>query len=96
MAAPSPQAPAADPDEAWSLLDSYLELAPEAMEETLRLKGQILVAGALGKAELVDSAQSVLARSQTACPSGKSILRFFDFGRGRLGVRLREAEDGRG
>jgi serine/threonine-protein kinase len=64
MAAPSSQAPAADPDEAWRLLESYLNVAPESWEEYLRLKGQILVAGALAKAELADSARSVLSRSQ--------------------------------
>jgi serine/threonine-protein kinase len=64
MAAPSSQAPAADPDQAWELLDSYLQVAPESMEDYFRLRGQILVAGALGKAELVDSARAVLDRSK--------------------------------
>lgn len=71
MAAPSSQALAPDPDEAWELLDAYLAVAPGGIEEYLRLKGQILVAGILGKAastldrpELVDSADAVLIRSR--------------------------------
>ncbi len=64
MAAPSSQAPEADPQEAWALLDSYLEGAPPSQVDYLRLKGQILIAGVLGKAGLADSASAVLARSR--------------------------------
>ncbi len=64
MAAPSAQAPAPDPEEAWELLDAYLEVAPPSLEEYLRLKGQILVAGTLGRAEFTDSADALLERSR--------------------------------
>ena len=66
MAAPSPRAPAADPDRAWEYFDSYIEAAPRGAEEYLRIKGQILVAGTLGKAELTDSANAVLSRSKAS------------------------------
>lgn len=64
LAAPYAQAPAPDPDEAWDTLERYLELVPPSMEEYLRLEGQILVAGTLGRAELKDSADAVLLRSR--------------------------------
>lgn len=64
LAAPSAQAPDPDPDEAWAILNSYVAAAPPALKESLRLKGQILVAGTLGRAELTDSADAVLARSR--------------------------------
>lgn len=64
MAAPFPQAPDADPDEAWRILDSFLDVLPSRIREVQRLKGQILVAGVLGKAQLTDSANAVLARSR--------------------------------
>lgn len=63
-AAPSLQAPTAEPDEAWRNLEGYLAVAPQGAEEVLRFKGQLLVAGALGKAGLPDSAQAVLSRSR--------------------------------
>ena len=66
MAAPSPRAPEADPDQAWKLLDSYLAAAPSGGEDYFRVKGQLLVAGVLGKAELTDSADAVLARSKAS------------------------------
>jgi hypothetical protein len=66
MAAPSPRAPEANPEVAWDLLDSYLAAAPPGAEEYLRLKGQILVAGILGKAELADSANALLSRSKAS------------------------------
>jgi len=66
MAAPSPRAPDANPDAVWGLFDSYLAAAPPGYEEYLRLKGQILVAGILGKAELTDSANAVLSRSKAS------------------------------
>lgn len=64
LAAPFAQAPAADPEAAWTSLDQYLEVAPPGHRDYLRIKGQILVAGALGRAELTDSAEAVLARSR--------------------------------
>lgn len=63
-AAPSLQAPTVSPPESWEMLDRYLAVAPPGMEEALRYKGQILVAGALGKAEFPDSAEAVLSRSR--------------------------------
>jgi TolB-like protein len=66
LAAPSPQAPQPNPDEAWSTLKAYLDVAPRQAEQYLRLKGQILVAGALGRAGLRDSADAVLSRSRAA------------------------------
>jgi len=64
LAAPSSQAPDPDPDEAWTTLELYLDAVPEQLQEQARIKGQILVAGTLGRAEMVDSAEAVLARSQ--------------------------------
>ncbi len=37
LAAPSPQAPEPNPDEAWSTLEGYLQVAPRQAEEYLRL-----------------------------------------------------------
>jgi tetratricopeptide (TPR) repeat protein len=64
LAAPYAQAPDPDPDEAWDALERYLEVVPPQLQEYMRLKGQILVAGTLGRAELIDSANAVLARSR--------------------------------
>ena len=64
LAAPYAQAPAPNPGEAWDVLERYLELVPPSMKEYLRLEGQILVAGTLGRAELKDSADAVLLRSR--------------------------------
>jgi tetratricopeptide (TPR) repeat protein len=64
LAAPSSRAPDPDPDEAWAALDGYLEAVPERLQEYMRLKGQILVAGTLGRAQLPDSAEAVLSRSK--------------------------------
>jgi len=64
LAAPYAQAPDPNPDEAWDTLERYLEVVPSQMREYMRLKGQILVAGTLGRAELTDSAEAVLARSR--------------------------------
>jgi tetratricopeptide (TPR) repeat protein len=64
LAAPYAQAPEPDPDEAWDTLERFLELLPSRMVEYQRLKGQILVAGTLGRAELTDSAEAVLIRSR--------------------------------
>ena len=66
LAAPFAQAPAPNPDEAWDTLERYLELVPPQARDYLRLKGQILVAGTLGRAELKDSADAVLLRSRPA------------------------------
>jgi TolB-like protein len=64
LAAPYNQAPAPDPDEAWATLERYLEVVPSGLRDYLRIKGQILVAGTLGRAELQDSAEAVLGRSK--------------------------------
>jgi TolB-like protein len=66
LAAPFAQAPAPNPDEAWDTLERYVALVPPQAEEYYRLKGQILVAGTLGRAELKDSADAVLLRSRPA------------------------------
>jgi tetratricopeptide (TPR) repeat protein len=63
LAAPYSQAPAPDPDEAWATLDRYLEVVPPGYRDYLKIKGQILVAGTLGKAAMRDSAEAVLSRS---------------------------------
>jgi tetratricopeptide (TPR) repeat protein len=64
LAAPSSQAPDPDPEEAWATLEEFVTRIPEQGREYQRLKGQLLVAGALARAELRDSAEAVLARSQ--------------------------------
>jgi len=64
LAAPYPQALAPDPEDAWASLDQYLEVVPPSYRDYLKIKGQILVAGALARAELTDSAEAVLARSK--------------------------------
>jgi TolB-like protein len=66
MAAPYSQAMEPDPDAAWAALDQYLEVVPPRFQDYLRIKGQILVAGALDRAGLPDSANAVLARSKPA------------------------------
>jgi TolB-like protein len=65
LSAPYPQAPAPDPDEAWTDLEDYLALVPPRLQEFERLKGSILVAGVLARAELRDSAEAVLSRSRS-------------------------------
>jgi serine/threonine-protein kinase len=64
MAAPYAQAPDPDPQEAWDALERFLDVVPPQAKEYYRLEGQILVAGILGRAELPDSAEAVLARSR--------------------------------
>lgn len=64
LAAPYPQALEPDPNAAWAALDQYLEVVPSSLQDYLRIKGEILVAGALGRAELTDSANAVLARAR--------------------------------
>ena len=53
-----------DIDKAWSLLDEYLRLSPPNLRDYRRLRGQMLVAMALARAGLADSARSVAARSR--------------------------------
>jgi TolB-like protein len=65
LSAPHPQAPDPDPEEAWAVLDEYLRRVPEPIREYEELKGKILVAGVLARAEQPDSAQAVLARSRS-------------------------------
>ncbi|NNM06501.1 MAG: hypothetical protein HKO65_15515 [Gemmatimonadetes bacterium] len=65
LSAPYPQAPAPDPDEAWEALTGYLRLVPPQFQEFESLKGNILVAGVLARAQLADSAQAVLSRSRS-------------------------------
>jgi len=65
LAAPYPQAPQPDPDAAWAALEDYVALVPEQFREFERLKGTILVGGALARAELRDSAEAVLSRSRS-------------------------------
>lgn len=64
LAAPYSQALDPNPETAWAALDQYLEVVPPSYRDYLRIKGQILVAGTLGRAELQDSAEAVLARSR--------------------------------
>jgi hypothetical protein len=68
LAAPHPQAPDPDPAEAWDILDRYLELVPPQRRAYEELKGRMLVAGTLARAQMPDSARTVLAgaRSNTA------------------------------
>ena len=65
LSAPYPQAPEADPDEAWSALADYLDVVPDQYQAFESLKGNILVAGVLARAELPDSAQAVLSRHRS-------------------------------
>jgi eukaryotic-like serine/threonine-protein kinase len=53
-----------DVDRAWRLLDEYLRLSPPNARDFLRLRGQMLVAMALARAGLADSARSVAERSR--------------------------------
>ncbi len=53
-----------DIDQAWSLLDDYVRLSPPNLRDYRRLRGQMLVAMALARAGLADSARSVAARSR--------------------------------
>jgi eukaryotic-like serine/threonine-protein kinase len=53
-----------DIDKAWSLLDEYLRLSPPNTRDFLRLRGQMLVAMALARAGLADSARAVAERSR--------------------------------
>jgi tetratricopeptide (TPR) repeat protein len=65
LSAPLPQAPTPQPDEAWQALDEYLARVPPQFREFETLKGNILVAGALARAQLTDSARAVLSRSRS-------------------------------
>ncbi len=53
-----------DPDRAWQLVDSLVELSNPRAQEAARLKGQILVGGVLARANLPDSAHSVFLASR--------------------------------
>jgi len=53
----------------WQLLDEYVELSPPELKEVRRLHGQMLVAIALVRANLRDSALSVIERSQPTDPN---------------------------
>jgi serine/threonine-protein kinase len=53
-----------DINRAWSLLDQHVALSPPNVREFRRLRGQMLVAMALARAGLADSARSVAARSR--------------------------------
>jgi hypothetical protein len=53
-----------DPDRAWQLVDSLVELTHPRAREITRLKGQILVGGVLARAEMPDSANSVFLASR--------------------------------
>ncbi|MEQ9570308.1 MAG: hypothetical protein RLN75_08980, partial [Longimicrobiales bacterium] len=57
---------AVDPDveEAWRLLEGGLDRTPEPERGLARLQLQTLVAGALARASMPDSARAVLARSE--------------------------------
>ena len=54
----------ADVPKVWGLLEEYVELSPPEIRSFRRLRGQMLVAIALARAGLNDSARSVIARSQ--------------------------------
>ena len=53
-----------DVPKAWQLLDAYVELSPPEIRDFRRMRGQMLVAIALVRAGLQDSARAVIARSQ--------------------------------
>ena len=53
-----------DINKAWELLDLYVRLSPPNKRDFLRLRGQMLVAIALARAGLADSARSVAVRSR--------------------------------
>jgi tetratricopeptide (TPR) repeat protein len=65
LSAPYPQAPEPDPDQAWADLGDYLAVVPDQYQEFERLKGNILVAGVLARAQMPDSAEAVLSRSRS-------------------------------
>jgi serine/threonine protein kinase/tetratricopeptide (TPR) repeat protein len=53
-----------DIDKAWELLEEYVRLSPPNQRDFLRLRGQMLVAMALARAGLADSAKAVAVRSR--------------------------------
>ena len=65
-----------DPDRAWQLVDSLVELSNPRAREVTRLKGQILVGGVLARANLPDSAHSVFlaSRPTPAVDPGQMLL----------------------
>ena len=56
--------PRPDPDEAWNLFGELRDVTPESAWPYKQRQGQMLVAAALGKAGLVDSAKALLTRSR--------------------------------
>lgn len=55
-----------DIDEAWGLLTAVVERTPEPERDLARMQMQTLVAGALARASMPDSARAVLARSEAS------------------------------
>ncbi|MGH7580205.1 MAG: hypothetical protein ACREM9_08535, partial [Gemmatimonadales bacterium] len=53
-----------DVPRAWQLLEEYVSLSPPQQRDFLRLRGQMLVAFALARAGLADSARAVAVRSR--------------------------------
>ena len=53
-----------DVPKAWELLDQYLKLSPASSREFAQHQGQMLVAGALARAGLMDSARRVAERAR--------------------------------
>src|SRR5215216_3335800 len=53
-----------DIDKAWQLLEEYVRLSPPNQRDFLRLRAQMLVAMALARAGLADSANAVAIRSR--------------------------------
>jgi hypothetical protein len=53
-----------DIDTAWHLLEEYVRLSPPNQRDFIRLRGQMLVAMALARAGLADSAKAVAVRSR--------------------------------
>ncbi len=53
-----------DVPRAWALLDQYVERSPQPDRDFRRRRGSMLVAAALARADLADSARSVILRSR--------------------------------
>jgi TolB-like protein len=60
----APKGIPADPELAWSLKDSLVTRSPERLRAFEERKGKILVAGALARANLADSARHVLLQAR--------------------------------
>jgi eukaryotic-like serine/threonine-protein kinase len=52
-----------NPLAAWALLDTAIALTSDGERNAVRLEGRLIVAGVLGRANLVDSARNVLRRT---------------------------------